>query len=62
MFCCKLCASSTHNIRGILVKASVVSKIIKRIINNIPAINPFEVLKLRLLEAHLLSNQEKMHT
>jgi hypothetical protein len=40
----------------------VVSKIIKRIINNIPAINPFEVLKLRLLEAHLLSNQEKMHT
>jgi hypothetical protein len=32
------------------------------IIKNIPAINPFEVLKLRLLEAHVLSDQEKMHT
>jgi hypothetical protein len=30
------------------------------IIKNIPAINPFEVLKLRLLEAHVLSDQEKM--
>jgi hypothetical protein len=30
------------------------------IIKNIPAINPFEVLKLRLLEAHMLSVQEKM--
>ncbi len=30
------------------------------IIKNIPAINPFEVLKLRLLEAHELSDQEKM--
>ena len=30
------------------------------IINNIPAVNPFEVLKLRLLEAHVLSDQEKM--
>ncbi len=32
------------------------------IIKNIPAVNPFEVLKLRLLEAHVLSNQEKMDT
>jgi hypothetical protein len=31
------------------------------IIKNIPAINPFEVLKLRLLEAHMLSDQEKMN-
>jgi hypothetical protein len=30
------------------------------IINNILAINPFEVLNLRLLEAHELSDQEKM--
>jgi hypothetical protein len=30
------------------------------IIKNIPAINPLEVLKLRLLEAHVLSDQEKM--
>jgi hypothetical protein len=30
------------------------------IISNIPAVNPFEVLKLRLLEAHVLSDQEKM--
>jgi hypothetical protein len=30
------------------------------IIKNIPAINPFEVLKLRLLGAHVLSDQEKM--
>jgi hypothetical protein len=30
------------------------------IINNIPLNNPFEVLKLRLLEALLLSNQENM--
>jgi hypothetical protein len=30
------------------------------IIKNIPVINPFEVLKLRLLEAHVLSDQEKM--
>jgi hypothetical protein len=30
------------------------------IIKNIPAINPFKVLKLRLLEAHMLSDQEKM--
>jgi hypothetical protein len=30
------------------------------IIKNIPAINPYEVLKLRLLEAHMLSDQEKM--
>jgi hypothetical protein len=30
------------------------------IIKNIPAINPFEVLLLRLLEAHVLSEQEKM--
>jgi hypothetical protein len=30
------------------------------IINNIPAVNPFDVLKLRLLEAQLLSDQEKM--
>jgi hypothetical protein len=30
------------------------------IIKNIPAINPFEVLMLRLLEAHVLSDQEKM--
>ncbi len=30
------------------------------IIKAIPAINPYEVLKLRLLEAHLLSDQEKM--
>ena len=30
------------------------------IINNIPAVDPFEVLKLRLLEAHVLSDQEKM--
>jgi hypothetical protein len=30
------------------------------IIKNIPAINPCEVLKLRLLEAHVLSDQEKM--
>jgi hypothetical protein len=30
------------------------------IIKKIPAINPFEVLKLRLLEAHVLSDQEKM--
>jgi hypothetical protein len=28
----------------------------------IPAVNPFEVLMLRLLEAHMLSNQEKMDT
>jgi hypothetical protein len=32
------------------------------IIKNIPAINPFEVLKLRLLEAQVLSDQEKMDT
>jgi hypothetical protein len=32
------------------------------IIKNIPAINPFEVLKLRLLEAHVLSDQKKMDT
>jgi len=30
------------------------------IINNIPAVNPFDVLKLKLLEAQLLSDQEKM--
>ncbi len=30
------------------------------IINNILAVNPFKVLKLRLLEAHVLSDQEKM--
>jgi hypothetical protein len=30
------------------------------VINNIPTINPFEVLKLGLLEAHVLSDQEKM--
>ncbi|MFO0003367.1 MAG: hypothetical protein ACK559_19785, partial [bacterium] len=30
------------------------------IIKAIPAINPYEVLKLRLLEAHVLSDQEKM--
>jgi hypothetical protein len=30
------------------------------IIKNIPAINPFKILKLRLLEAHVLSDQEKM--
>jgi hypothetical protein len=30
------------------------------IINNILAISPFEFLKLRLLEAHMLSDQEKM--
>jgi hypothetical protein len=30
------------------------------IINNIQAVNHFEVLKLRLLEAHVLSDQEKM--
>ncbi len=30
------------------------------IINNILANNPFEVLNLRLLEAHELSDQEKM--
>jgi hypothetical protein len=30
------------------------------IINNIPAVNPFDVPKLRLLEAQLLSDQEKM--
>jgi hypothetical protein len=30
------------------------------IINNIPAFNPYEVLKLRLFEAHVLSDQEKM--
>jgi hypothetical protein len=29
------------------------------IIKNIPAINPFEDLKLRLLEAHVLSGQER---
>ncbi len=29
------------------------------IIKNIPAINPFEVLKLRLLEAHVLSDQKR---
>jgi hypothetical protein len=28
--------------------------------NSISAVNPFEVLKLRLLEAHVLSDQEKM--
>jgi hypothetical protein len=32
------------------------------IVKNIPAINPFKVLKLRLLEAHVLSDQEKMDT
>jgi hypothetical protein len=32
------------------------------IIKNFPAINPFEVLKLRHLEAHVLSDQEKMDT
>ncbi len=32
------------------------------IIKAIPAINPYEVLKLRLLEAHMLSDQEKMDT
>jgi hypothetical protein len=32
------------------------------IIKNIPAVNPFEVLKLRLLEAPMLSDQEKMDT
>jgi hypothetical protein len=32
------------------------------IINNILAVNPFEVLKLRLLEAQVLSDQEKMNT
>ncbi len=31
------------------------------IIKNIPAINHFEVLKLRLLEAHVLSDQEKIN-
>jgi hypothetical protein len=31
------------------------------IINNIPAVNPFKVLKLRLLEAHMLSDQERMN-
>jgi hypothetical protein len=30
------------------------------IIKNIPACNPFQVLKLRLLEAHVLSDQENM--
>jgi hypothetical protein len=30
------------------------------IIKAIPAINPYEVLKLRFLEAHVLSDQEKM--
>ncbi len=30
------------------------------IIKAIPPINPYEVLKLRLLEAHVLSDQEKM--
>jgi hypothetical protein len=30
------------------------------IIKTIPAINPYEVLKLRLLEAHVLSDQKKM--
>jgi hypothetical protein len=30
------------------------------IINNILAVNPLEILKLRLLEAHVLSDQEKM--
>jgi hypothetical protein len=30
------------------------------IIKNIPAVTPFKVLKLRLLEAHVLSDQEKM--
>ncbi len=30
------------------------------IMKNIPAVNPFEVLQLRLLEAHMLSDQEKM--
>ncbi len=30
------------------------------IINNILAVNPFEVLKFRLLETHVLSDQEKM--
>jgi hypothetical protein len=30
------------------------------IIKAIPAINPYEVLKLRLLEAHVLSDKEKM--
>ncbi len=30
------------------------------IIKNIPAVNLFEVLELRLLEAHVLSDQEKM--
>jgi hypothetical protein len=30
------------------------------IIKNIPAVNPFKVLKLRLLEADVLSDQEKM--
>jgi hypothetical protein len=28
--------------------------------NSISAVNPFEVLKLRLLEAHVLSEQQKM--
>jgi hypothetical protein len=32
------------------------------IINNIPAVNPYEFLKLRLLEAPMLSDQEKMDT
>jgi hypothetical protein len=32
------------------------------IINNIPVVNPLEVLKLRLLEACVLSDQEKMDT
>jgi hypothetical protein len=35
---------------------------VMNIIHNILAVNPFEVLKLRLLEAHLLSDQEKMDT
>jgi hypothetical protein len=30
------------------------------IIKNIPAISPYEVLKLGLLEAHILSDKEKM--
>ena len=30
------------------------------VVNNVPAVNPFSILKARLLEAHVVSDQEKM--
>jgi hypothetical protein len=33
---------------------------VMNIINNIPAFNPFDIFKTRLLEAHMLSDKEKM--